>query len=84
MRRRGRRVFLIGAGASHFAQFPLGAELWNFLKSHGNDGDPLLELVEEYVRRKLRHRASRFLGNIELLLTGLDLRMWADSEVAPE
>jgi len=66
MRRRGRRVFLIGAGASRFAQFPLGAELWNFLKSHGSDDDPLLELVEEYVRRKLRHRAR----SIQLQRTG--------------
>jgi hypothetical protein len=74
-----KRVFILGAGASKFAGYPLGPELWSFIKEHA-DGDffaqkrrdEVVQLVDKIVRNYAPpDQYDR--PNLEEIFTYLDL-----------
>jgi hypothetical protein len=80
-----RRVFVLGAGASHFAGYPLAADLWPFVRDnsghHAMGTDRKREVVE-YIETILAKLPPDQYDqpNLESLCTLLDL---ADQEIGP-
>lgn len=65
------RVFILGAGASIFAGFPLGPELYSFLIDHAEATISLKWLVS-YVESLPRQKRSEAISDIEQLLTKVE------------
>ena len=73
-----KRVFVLGAGASAFAGYPLGQDLWRFLRDSESPErgakerrDLVIEALEPIVRRYSPERSDRL--DLEKLFTLLDL-----------
>jgi hypothetical protein len=73
------RVFILGAGASKFAGYPLAPELWAFLRDHSG-GHVQAEKRREEVVRLVEHVVREYVPpeqydrpNLEEIFTYLDL-----------
>jgi len=67
--RRADRLFILGAGASAFAGFPIGATLWNFLVDHCEGETGAFEWIDAYLSRLPLSQRVAESTDLELMLT---------------
>jgi len=74
-----RRVFILGAGASVFAGYPLAKDLEGFLRQKTQGADATTNRIANEVLNKLQraasllHKQTRKVWDFETLLTHLDI-----------
>lgn len=66
---RQRRVFILGAGASLYAGFPLATKLWSFLLDHNDVDMGGMEWIDAHLAAASPAERERLTSDIELLLS---------------
>lgn len=69
-----KRVFILGAGVSVWAGFPLGRDLWPFLLNHVGFDSPGLEFIAAHLASFPASKRQDVESDLELLLTRLSQR----------